>query len=336
MIRTGNFPARSALRLSTDIHVLPGIIQMAALLPMLRNVAPAFPPILPMWAPSPAGGRARLTAVSACEYPENTMHEVQGGPCRLICGDALEVMATLEGAVDLIVTDPPYRLTSGGKKGQVMGGKFSRDRYDNSGELMRILRWDEMAEPMFRCAKPDADIYVMANNKQVFPAHSAMLQAGWRDHNLLTWEKPSPTRNRWYMKNLEFTLYMFKGRAKTIRRPGSLQNFPAPRPDIDWHPTAKPVELFEHYILNSSDPGDLVLDPFGGSGTCAMAAMRTGRRCISIELNEEWFDRKVARLQQELKATSAADCQADATPPRPARDARRTPAEKTARVATAG
>ncbi|MFG6082904.1 site-specific DNA-methyltransferase [Paracoccus litorisediminis] len=226
------------------------------------------------------------------------MRDVTIGSCRIILGDAMALLCRLDEKADLIVTDPPYRLTSGGRNGQVMSGKFARDRYDNSGDLMDIVSWDEMALPLYHACKPDADLYVMANNKQIFPAHAALSRAGWRDHNLLAWNKGSPTRNRWYMKDLEYTLYLYKGRAKTIRQPGSKQLFSAARPDCDWHPTAKPVALFEHYISNSSDPGDLVIDPFGGSGTCAIAALKTGRRCISYEINPEWFERKVARIRK--------------------------------------
>lgn len=128
-------------------------------------------------------------------------------------GCALSLLPRLRGAAHLIVTDPPYKLTSGGRNAQVMSGIFASDRYDNSGELMRTLGWAEFARPMLEACRPDADAYVMANDKQVFAAHAAMTGAGWRCHNLLVWNKGSPTRNRWYMKENEYTLYLWKGRA---------------------------------------------------------------------------------------------------------------------------
>ena len=230
------------------------------------------------------------------------MRDVTIGPCRMLLGDARELLRDLEDCADLVVTDPPYLLTSGGRNSQVMGGKFSRARYDNSGSLMRTIRWDEMAGPIFRACKPRADCYVMANDKQVFAAHAAFSAEGWRFHNLLTWNKRKATRNRWYMKNQEYTLYLYRGRARTINMPGSLQQFTCLADPIDWHPTAKPVSLFQHYIENSSMPGDVVLDPFCGSGTCAIAAMRSGRRSISIEVDEEWFERKLERVAMELQS----------------------------------
>lgn len=218
-------------------------------------------------------------------------------------GCALSLLPRLRGAAHLIVTDPPYRLTSGGRNAQVMSGIFASDRYDNSGELMRTLGWAEFARPMLEACRPDADAYVMANDKQVFAAHAAMTGAGWRCHNLLVWNKGAPTRNRWYMKENEYTLYLWKGRARTIRNPGSKQTFAAPRPDRSEkiHDTQKPVALLDHYIRNSSEPGELVLDPFAGSAATLVAALRAGRRAIGIELDPGHYTRAVERLTQECE-----------------------------------
>jgi site-specific DNA-methyltransferase (adenine-specific) len=224
-------------------------------------------------------------------------------------GCALSLLPRLRGAAHLIVTDPPYKLTSGGRNAQVMSGIFASDRYDNSGELMRTLGWAEFARPMLEACRPDADAYVMANDKQVFAAHAAMTGAGWRCHNLLVWNEGSPTRNRWYMKENEYTLYLWKGRARTIRNPGSKQTFAAPRPDRSEkiHDTQKPVALLDHYIRNSSEPGDLVLDPFAGSAATLVAALRAGRRAIGIELDPGHYTRAVERLTLECENQKRAE-----------------------------
>lgn len=107
-------------------------------------------------------------------------------------GCALTLLPRFRGQADLVVTDPPYRLTSGGKNAQVMSGIFASDRYDNSGELMRMVNWSDFARPLLEACRPDADAYVMANDKQTFAAHAAMIGAGWRCHNLLVWNKGAP------------------------------------------------------------------------------------------------------------------------------------------------
>lgn len=221
-------------------------------------------------------------------------------------GCALTLLPRLRGVADLVVTDPPYKLTSGGRNAQVMSGIFASDRYDNSGELMQVVSWTEFARPLLEACRPDADAYVMANDKQVFAAHAAMIGAGWRCHNLLVWNKGAPTRNRWYMKENEYTLYLWKGRARTIRNPGSKQTFHANRPDRaeKIHDTQKPVQLLDHYIRNSSNQGDLVLDPFAGSAATLIAALRAGRRAIGIEIDVDNFRAAVARLEKECEKRS--------------------------------
>lgn len=224
------------------------------------------------------------------------------GPCTLYLGNAMDILAGLPEKADLLASDPPYKLTSGGRNAQVMGGIFASDRYDNSGKIMEYVPWEDMATPLFAACADDADAYIMANDKNVFAAHAAFTGAGWRHHNLLVWDKVTPTRNRWYMKELEFTLYLWKGRAKTIRNPGSKQRHEIPRPDDKFHATEKPVAVMERYILNSTDPGQLVLDPFAGSASTLVAAMRHRRRAVGIELNARWFDLACERLHREWRA----------------------------------
>lgn len=218
-------------------------------------------------------------------------------------GCALTLLPRLRGVADLVVTDPPYKLTSGGRNAQVMSGIFASDRYDNSGKLMATLGWAEFAKPLLEACRSNADAYIMADDKQVFVAHAAMTGAGWRCHNLLVWNKGFPTRNRWYMKENEYTLYLWKGRARTIRNPGSKQTFMTPRPGRaeKIHSTQKPLALLDHYIQNSSEPGDLVLDPFAGSAATLVAALRAGRRAVGIEIDTEIYSRSVERLTRECE-----------------------------------
>jgi len=219
------------------------------------------------------------------------------GDCTLYLGDMLDVLPALEEKADVVATDAPYELTSGGCNNQVMSGKFAKDVYDNSGALMAYIAWSEMSGPVYRACKPNADVYVMANDKHVGAAQTAFLGAGFKFHNLLTWDKGAPTRNRWYMKNQEYTMFFWKGRATTIRAAGSKQDFYCPRPKgLKWHPTPKPVPLMAHYIRNSSDKGDLVLDPFMGTGATMLAAAAYGRRAIGIELDAEYFEQTCSRI----------------------------------------
>lgn len=233
--------------------------------------------------------------------------EVTIGNCRLILGDCLEILPQLGACADMIFCDPAYKLTSGGRNGQSMSGIFAADRYANDGKLMHCPDWADLSEPFFDACKDDADAYIMTNDKNLFPAGQAFIGGGWKFHNMLVWDKVRATRNRWYMKNLEFTMYLWKGRADPhgINDCGSKQSFTLNAPKVTAHPTEKPVELGEHYILNSTRPGGVVLDPMMGSGSAMVAAMRAGRAGIGIELSEKWFDVACRRVAAAFEARCA-------------------------------
>lgn len=230
--------------------------------------------------------------------------EVIIGDCRLILGDCRDVLPELGAVADLVVCDVAYELTSGGNAQQSMGGIFATDKYDNSGKLMEFPEWHELGGPFYRACKPNADCYIMTNDKNLFLAWGAFLGGGWSYHNLLAWNKIRATRNRWYMKNLEFTSYWWKGKAdpKGINDAGSKQLFTLNAPRLTNHPTEKPVELMAHYITNSSHQGDVVLDPMMGSGSTLVAAVKNGRRAIGVEIDPDYFELCCARVQTEYDA----------------------------------
>lgn len=234
------------------------------------------------------------------------MDVVQIGAVTLVHGDAQEVLADFVGAADLLCTDHPYRLTSGGRgaKGDgSMSGIFDAEVYDNSGDLMAMSEWNRTGGPIYRALKRDADAYVMVNDKNLMLAMGAFQGAGFKFHNLLVWDKHGPTPNRWYMKHLEYVLYLWKGRSRTIRNPGSKQLFRADRPGLGLHPTEKPVALMRHYIENSTDPGDVVLDPYMGSGSTLVAAVEAGRGGIGIEVDRTYFEIACQRVRAAVPET---------------------------------
>ena len=117
-----------------------------------------------------------------------------------------------------------------------------------------------------------------------------MLRAGFKLHNLPVWKKNTANPNRWYMIDREFILFFRKGPAFPINEPGTksvieVDNIVGGR----VHPAQKPIELMSILIRNSSQPGDIVLDPMMGSGTTGVAAMLHGRRFIGFENDEEYM-----------------------------------------------
>jgi DNA modification methylase len=221
----------------------------------------------------------------------------------LHCGDAREILPTL-GKVDCIVTDLPYKLESGGKTTGEMGGKFDKSAYDNSGSIINAdIEFGEIM-PLLSPLLARGHAYFMVNNRWVGAVENSALNAGFRFHNWLVWDKSTGTPNRWYMKNCEFTLFVFRGEAKYIKDCGSRQLIKCPNVMNGEHETQKPVALMEHYIMNSTDHGQTVLDPFMGSGTTGVAALANGRKFIGIEIEQRHFDTACRRIEQSIKSPS--------------------------------
>ncbi|PCI51931.1 MAG: site-specific DNA-methyltransferase [Alphaproteobacteria bacterium] len=222
------------------------------------------------------------------------------GNATLYHGDCLDILPTLS-PVSLVVTDPPYLLEQGGMTNAEMSGKFDTRVYDNKGAIVDTpIGWPEIMPAIFR-AMETGHAYVMCNNRHVAAALAAAAKSGFRFHNLLVWDKITATPNRWYMKNCEFTCFLFKGKAKYINDCGSQQLVRVPNILNAPHPTQKPVELMKSYIKNSSQVGDVVLDPFMGSGTTGVAALILGRQFIGIEKDKKYFDMACERVENATR-----------------------------------
>lgn len=228
------------------------------------------------------------------------------GDATLYLGDCRDILPRLD-TIDLIVSDLPYKLESGGKTTGEMGGKFDKSQYDNSGNITNCdIKFEEIM-PLLAPLLDHGHAYFMVNNRHVASVENAALAAGFRFHNWLVWDKSTGTPNRWYMKNCEFTLFVFKGAAKYINDCGSRQLIKCQNVIGGVHENQKPVSLMAHYIVNSSDVGDTVLDPFMGSGTTGIAALQQGRKFIGIEIDPSHFDVACERINKALQQPSMFD-----------------------------
>lgn len=229
------------------------------------------------------------------------LRKVTIGNCDLYHGDCLEILPTLD-KVDCLVTDPPYRLTSGGKN-DAMRGKLSPENYDNSGGIVECkIDWPDFMPVIFQALKDRSHAYVMCNNRHIQNMLVAAQAAGFKFHNFLAWDKGTATPNRWYMKNLEFTGFFYKGKAFYINDCGSNQLHRVPNILNAKHPTEKPMELMRLYVDNSTQPGQVVLDSFMGGGTTGVACAKSGRKFIGIELNEKYFNLACDRIRAAYDA----------------------------------
>ena len=224
------------------------------------------------------------------------------GEHRVLCGDAT-VLADVEKVLggelaDLCFTDPPYGVNySGSGKGK-QRGKQRPILNDQPGEGFEVML--RAASTNILSATKGA-IYVCMSSSELDTLQRAFREAGGRWSTFVIWAKHTFTLGRSdYQRQYEPILYGWKDGTDHFwcgaRDQGDVWFLDKPSRN-DLHPTMKPVALVERAMRNSSKSRDIVLDPFGGSGTTMIAAERTGRRARLVELDPKYVDVAVQRWQ---------------------------------------
>lgn len=220
--------------------------------------------------------------------------------------DAIEWLKTLDNdSVDLIVSDPPYRVTQHGHSG--LGGifktKVGEDKKLN-GKLFEHNEVDvnDYAGELYRVLKPDSHCYIMTNDRNLQNFLNVFTSIGFNFCKLLIWDKQNKITNQYYMNQVEYILFMYKGRNKQINNCGTsnLISVNNVKNKTHNHPTEKPVELMEILIKNSTNEGDLVLDPFVGVGSTPVACQNLKRNFIGCELDKVYYDTTMERLNEGI------------------------------------
>ena len=217
----------------------------------------------------------------------------------LFNGDCLDLLARMEeGCIDLLVTDPPYKTISGGDSGNRPKGMLSGNRKLCKHQSdIEIHDWMPL---VFKVLKEESHAYIFTNSLNLKEMLDESEKAGFQLHNILVWEKNNCTPSQFYMKNCEYVLFLRKGKAKWINNIGASKTVHQFNNILGkkTHPCEKPVDLLKFYIENSSKDGDIVLDPFMGTGSCGEACVQTGRRFLGIEKDETYFNLAKERLNE--------------------------------------
>jgi DNA modification methylase len=197
----------------------------------------------------------------------------------------------------MVFTDPPYNVNYANSAKDKMRGKDRAILNDNLGWLLRFPAGGTDAH---RGALPGRHLrgHVVERTR---PLQAAFRAAGGHWSTFVIWAKNTFTLGRAdYQRQYEPILYGWPEGADRHwcgdRDQGDVWQIKKPQKN-DLHPTMKPVELVERAIRNSSRPGDVVLDPFGGSGTTMIAAHKSGRKARLIELDPKYVDVIVRRWQ---------------------------------------
>lgn len=226
---------------------------------------------------------------------------------RLIKEDCITWLASKKLEFDLAVTDPPYRwnFTTGGRaKNDVFAkkwqGSISGKDIVKASLNYNNVDFQQWMPVVFESLTPNSHCYVMTNDKNLQSALNAATYAGFKLHNVLAWKKNNCTPNKWYMKNLEYIIFLYKGKAFPINNLNSAQlievkNIPG---KTKRHPTEKPVGLLKFLIENSSAEGQHVLDPFMGCGSTGVAAVELNRAFTGIEIDPKYYDLALAEFNK--------------------------------------
>jgi len=226
------------------------------------------------------------------------------GPHRLVCGDATTAEAYarlfLDGEqADMVFTDPPYNVNYANSAKDKLRGKHRPILNDALGEGFYDFLYDALALIM---AHTRGAVYVAMSSSELDTLQAAFRAAGGHWSTFIIWAKNTFTLGRAdYQRQYEPILYGWPEGAQRHwcgdRDQGDVWSIKKPQKN-DLHPTMKPVELVERAIRNSSRPGNVVLDPFGGSGTTLIAAEKSGRSARLIELDPKYVDVIVRRWQE--------------------------------------
>ena len=224
------------------------------------------------------------------------------GKHRLVCGDATDPksyeLLMADAQADMVFTDPPYNVDYANSAKDKMRGKDRPILNDNLGDGFYAFLLAALTPMLSRCS---GAVYVAMSSSELDTLQQAFRAAGGKWSTFIIWAKNTFTLGRAdYQRQYEPILYGWpEGQNRHWcgdRDQGDVWNIKKPQKN-DLHPTMKPVELVERAIRNSSRPGDIVLDPFGGSGTTLIAAEKTGRIGWLIELDPKYVDVIVRRWQ---------------------------------------
>ena len=225
------------------------------------------------------------------------------GQHRLVCGDATTAESYAQlfqngERADMVFTDPPYNVAYAAGA-HVPSIKHRPIANDDLGDRFEDFLRDAMGLFMAHCT---GAIYIAMSCSELHTLRRVFDALGGHWSTFIIWAKDTFTLGRSdYQRQYEPILYGWPDGATRHwcgdRDQGDVWQIKKPRVN-DLHPTMKPVELVERAIRNSSRPGDVVLDPFGGSGTTLIAAEKAGRRARLVEIDPKYVDVIVRRWQQ--------------------------------------
>ena len=217
--------------------------------------------------------------------------------------DLINEMLDKKIKVDLLLTDPPYCVSRTHQLGFSNMGRAGMDY----GEWDYNFDQKEWIIKTSKLVKDGGSIVIFNDWKNISYMCEALQESGYIIKDLLRWEKNNPMPrnvNSRYVTDFEVAIWAVKGKKKwTFNKP---EEVPYLRPAFKSglvpggknriHPTQKHLGVIEEIIKIHSNPGDLVFDPFSGSGTTAVACRNLGRNFIGSEIEKDYYEKAIKRL----------------------------------------
>lgn len=251
--------------------------------------------------------------------------------------DCFKILAHLpEASFDMIFADPPYMISSSGtscQNGRLV--KINKGKWDQSSGIEQDFEFHkEWLRLCKRLLKPDGTIWVSGTYHSILSCGFAMLLLEYHILNDIAWFKPNASPNlsckyftasheellwarkskkaKHYfnydaMKNGDFPKDCLKKPNLQMRSVWSIFTTPPGEKTFGKHPTQKPLALLERIITASTRENDLILDPFMGSGTTGVAAIKLKRRFVGIDTNPEYVELSRKRIQDAEHQATAQD-----------------------------
>ena len=212
--------------------------------------------------------------------------------------DAVEwLRAQPSESIDLLVTDPAYEsLEKHRAVGTTTRLKHSKGSSNDWFTVFPNARFAELFDEAFRALKRNTHFYLFCDAETMFVARPEAERAGFRFWKPLVWDKKTIGMGYHYRARYEFILFFEKGKRR-LNDLGVADVITVPRIHRGY-PAEKPPAVSEVLIAQSSAPGDVVADPFMGSGSAGVAALRLGRRFRGSDINPEAVRLTADRLRQ--------------------------------------
>lgn len=228
---------------------------------------------------------------------------VNRGSHFLLRADAIDALRSLaDESVDLVVTDPPYEsLEKHRRIGTTTRLKHSKSSSNDWFTIFPNSRFGELFSEIYRVLKRNCHFYLFCDQETMFFAKPVAEKVGFRFWKPLVWDKERMGMGYHYRARYEFILFFEKGKRK-LNNLGVPDVLRVPRIHRGY-PTEKPAELARILIEQSSEPGDLVLDPFFGSASTGVAAKACGRLFIGSDIADSAHEMAAKRLGEGSDST---------------------------------